>query len=277
MIRCWIAKILGNDWEREKRERLHGELAALKFKSDEIAQVARKEREAFRSKWGRERELTRFISLPGPECSSPRDGLQLLKSKDTLFLSLLLHRSEGTKHIIEALDPSGAWSYFPEVEGTAASVTSRGMTIKSRLNRSTLRGYFKETYLLFRSGISSREAAHHDFFIGEKLVRAFDSAGSKALWKLGANLQRPFTDQGDSLADRLHELSFFDWLPEGSTKAPTLKHGEVYCPLDGPVTPIKAAEKTPALSWELLCGREWGLYLCPKCLGSFDRWMWKIN
>ncbi|MEI7963197.1 MAG: hypothetical protein WCI42_05145, partial [Verrucomicrobiota bacterium] len=64
----------------------------------------------------------------------------------------------------------------------------------------------------------------------------------------------------------------------GLTIQPTpLKRDQVYCPLDGPVVPIRATEKTPSFSWEMMCGREWALYLCPKCLGTFDRWMWKMN
>lgn len=277
MIWISLSRFFLSREERAERNRIDADLAELKLKSDEIEKAKSKERAAFRSKWGRERELNFFTSIPGADCLSPRDGLQLLKSEDTMFLSLLLHRSEGTKHIIEALDQSGSWSYFPEVAGTEASIASRGMTIKSRLNRSTLRGHFKETFLLFRSRISSPEAAHHDFFIGEKVVRAFDSTGDKAIWKLGANLQRPFTDQEDSLVDRLHVVAFFDWLPELSNQAPPLKHDQVYCPLDGPVVPIKVAEKTPSFSWEMMCGREWALYLCPHCLGTFDRWMWKMN
>jgi hypothetical protein len=277
MIWNFLFRFLGTAEERAERDRIHGELAALKLKSDEMDQAACKEREAFRSKWGRERELNLFTSLPGPESTSPRDGARLVKSDDSMFIASILQRSKGAKQIIEAMDHSGTWRYFPDVAGSAESVKARGMTIASRLNRSTVRSRFKETFLLFRSRLSSREAADHDFFIGGKLVRASDSAGDKALWKLGANLERPFTAQGDSLLEQLHDVSFFDWIPGGFMNAPTLKHGEVYCPLDGPVTPITAAEKTPAVSWEIMCGREWALYLCPKCLGAFDRWMWKMN
>ena len=276
MIRGFLSRFFCSAEEKSDRNRLHSELDAIQQKEERMRRDLKRRAKLF-PKQVRERELSYFLSIPGPECSSPQDGLQLLKSGDTMFLSLLLHRSEGAKHIIEAIDQSGAWSYFPEVAGTEASIASRGMTIKSRLNRSTLRGHFKETFLLFRSRISSREAAHHDFFIGEKVVRAFESAGSKALWKLGSNLHRPFTDQEDSLVDRLHEVSFFDWLPELTNQAPPLKRDQVYCPLDGPVVPIRAAEKTPSFSWEIMCGREWALYLCPKCLGTFDRWMWKMN
>ena len=276
MIRGFLSRFFCSAEEKADQERLHKELASIQQKEERMSRELERSDKLF-SKQLRERELSYFLSIPGPDCSSPRDGVQLLKSEDTMFLSLLLHRSEGTKHIIEALDQSGAWSYFPEVAGTELSIASRGMTIKSRLNRSTLRGHFKQTFLLFRTRISSREAAHHDFFIGEKVVRAFDSTGDKALWKIGANLQRPFTDQEDSLVDRLHEVAFFDWLPELSNQAPPLKRDQVYCPLDGPVIPLKAAEKTPSFSWEMMCGREWTLYLCPKCLGTFDRWMWKMS
>jgi hypothetical protein len=276
MIRVFLSRFFCSAEEKGDRDRLHRELDAIQQKEERMRRDLKRRAKLFPNQV-RERGLSYFLSIPGPECSSPRDGLQLLKSGDTMFLSLLLHRLEGAKYIIEALDQSGAWSYFPEVAGTEASIASRGMTIKARLNRSTLRGHFKENFLLFRSRISSREAAHHDFFIGEKVVRAFESAGSKALWKLGANLHRPFTDHKDSLVNQLHEVAFFDWLPEPTNQAPPLNRDQVYCPLDGPVVPIRAAEKTPSFSWEIMCGREWDLYLCPKCLGTFDRRMVKMN
>ncbi|MFZ0615370.1 MAG: hypothetical protein WAN16_02845 [Chthoniobacterales bacterium] len=277
MIWNFLFRFLGTAEETADRDRIHGVLAALKLKSDEMAQVASMEREAFRSKWGRERELNFFTSLPGPESTSPRDGARLVKSDDSMFIASILQRSKGAKQIIEAMDHSGTWRYFPDVAGSAESVKARGMTIASRLNRSTVRSRFKETFLLFRSGLSSRETADHDFFIGGKLVRASDSSGDKTLWKLGARCERPFTEQEDSLVDQLHEVVFFDWLPELTNQAPPLNRDQVYCPLDGPVVPIRAAVKTPSFSWEMMCGSEWALYLCPKCLGTFDRWMWKMN
>jgi hypothetical protein len=277
MIRSILSSFFTSKNEIAQRDRIHGELSALKLKSDLIERYCRKtDNESF-SAWGRERELKLWLSLPGSECISPRDGSPLLKSEDGMFLAMLLHRSKGARQFIEMMEEEGVRTYFPETKGCVESVAKLGKTFKARFNSSTVRGYFKETFLHFRSRLSSRETAHHDFFIGGKLVRASDSAGDKALWKLGANLERPFTAQGDSLLEQLHDVSFFDWIPGGFLNAPTLKHGEVYCPMDGPVTPIKAAEKTPAFSWEMMCGREWALYLCPKCLGTFDRWMWKMN
>jgi hypothetical protein len=276
MIRGFLSRFFCSGEEKGDRDRLHRELVAIAQKEERMSRDLKRRAKLFPNQV-REMRLSYFLSIPGPECSSPRDGLQLLKSGDTMFLSHLIHCSEGAKHNIEALDQSGVWSYFPEVAGTELSIASRGMKIKSRLNRSTLRGHFKQTSLLFRSRISSREVAHHDFFIGKKVVRAFERAGSKALWKLGSNLHRPFTDLKDSLVDQLHEVAFFDWFPELTNQAPPLKHNQVYCPLDGPVAPVRGVEKTPSFSWEIMCGREWALYLCPKCLGTFDRWMWKMN
>lgn len=126
--------------------------------------------------------------------------------------------------------------------------------------------------------MSSREIAHHDFFIGKNAVRVSKKVDQDiALKRLGAGLVRPFSETEDPLVDRLHEVEFFDWLPEDSNEAPTLKHGEVYCPLDGPVIAIKASERTPSFSWQIMCGREWTLYLCPKCLGIFERFLYKMS
>jgi hypothetical protein len=194
-----------------------------------------------------------------------------------MFLASLLHRSRRAKQVIEAMDQAGAWRYFPEVAGTTNSLIARGLKIKSNLNKSTLRRLFKESFLLFRSRISSRNVACHDFFIEQKPVRKIESYGDAALWRYGSKLIRHFNENEDLMVDRIHQLSFFDWIPSASTQAPLLKHGEVYCPLDGPVIPLNASERTSAFSWEILCGIEWTLYLCPKCLGVFESRVFKRN
>ena len=225
----------------------------------------------------RERELPYFTSVPGIDCTSTRDGKKILKSVDGMFLAMLLYRSQATQQIIEAQDTGGTWRYFPDVAGAEDSLIQRGMTIKSRINRSSLRMKFRDSFLIFRKWVSGREPAGHDHFIGNIKIRPSRSLGSKALWKYGARLARPFSEEGDPLMDHLHQVHFFEWLPSNSTTPHPLKHGEVYCPLDGPVIPIKGRECTPEFSWEILCGREWNLYLCPKCLGIFDSWLGKMN
>jgi len=229
------------------------------------------------TKWGRDRELAFFTSVPGSECTSPRDGEKLQKSADSMFLAVLLNRSRTAKQIIEALDHAGTWHYFPGVAGTESSLNARGMRITMRLNSSTIRKLFKESFLLFRSHVSSREMACHDLFIEQKSVREFESRVDATLWKFGSKLIRPSHEKEDPLVDRLHEVSLFEWISPCSTQAPSLKHGEVYCPLDGPVIPIGAIERTPAFSWKILCGTEWRLYLCPECLGVFDSYISKRN
>lgn len=277
MIRKILSSFIPPKNERAERGRIHSELTALKMKSDLIEGERRITENEALTAWGREHELKLWISLPEAGCLSPRDGVSILKSADGLFLEMLLHRSRGGSQILEARDEAGAWCYLPDVSGTSASLDAQGMGIISTLNASTLRHRFKETFLLFRSAIASRVMPLHDYLIGGEIIRAADCLGDTGLWKFGAGLLRPFDENGDPLMERLHEVTFFNWLPEGYTTPPPLKHGEVYCPLDGPVVPIKAWERTPGYSWEMLSGREWSLYLCPKCLGTFERRMCKMN
>lgn len=277
MIRKILSSFFPPKNERAERERIHGELSVLKLKSDLIEGDRRKSENKSFSAWGRERELKFWISLPDAGCLFPRDGDPLLKSEDGLFLAMLLQRSKGISQILEARDSAAVWCYLPDVSGTSPSLEERGMHIISKLNTSTLRQRFKETFLKFRSSIAAMEFPPHDFLIGGKVIRMSDSSGGEGLWKFGAGLLRPFDEKGDPLIDRLHEVALFDWLPADFSKAPPLKHDEVFCPLDGPVVPIKATERTSRRSWEILCGREWSLYICPKCLGTFERRMTKMN
>lgn len=257
--------------------RLEKELLILRANGEELLNCKKKKAAEFFAKWGRERELPYFTSIPGIDCTSPRDGKKILKSFDSMFLAMLLYRSATAHQVIEAHDTSGTWRYFPDVAGAENSLIHRGMAIKSRLNRSSLRMKFRDSFLVFRKWVSGREPADHDHFIEDTRIRSSKSLGNKALWKYGARLARPFSEAGDSLVDHLHKVPFFEWLPLNSTTPPPLKHGEIYCPLDGPVIPIKGRERTPEFSWENLCGREWNLYLCPKCLGIFDSRLGKMN
>ena len=256
--------------------RIAQDLEELKVKEQELLKKTQGPDE-LPKRIAHERGAPFFTILPGVDCSSPRDGEKILQSVDSMFLAMLLHRSHGIKQVIEVQDVGGTWRYFPDVVGAEDSLVQRGMTIKSRLNCSSLRGRFKDSFLVFRKWVSGKEPTIHDHFIGDTKIRPSDSLGDKALWKLGARLNRPFSEQEDPLIDNLHQVPLFTWLPPHSETPPPLKKGEFYCPLDGPVIPMKGRERTPEYSWEIMCGREWNLSLCPKCLGVFDSRLGRMN
>ena len=218
-----------------------------------------------RAKWGRNCDLSNFMRMPDPECVSPRDGKKLLESTDSMFLAVMLCRSAKCKQIVETKTEQGGYCYYPEIGDCAGTLTERKMIILKRINRSTLGDHFITTFLDFRSQISGRNTACYLFIEGKK-IRASCTLGSKALLKIGSSLERPFTKKEDIIIERFHEVTLFDWL---KGEAPTLCFGEVYCPIDGPVTPIQGTQQAHHSSSEI--------YLCPKCLGNFGIWMRSIS
>ena len=124
---------------------------------------------------------------------------------------------------------------------------------------------------------------------------------------LGINLKWPFKKDDDLLLRDLYKTPFFTWEKSTGTgvvvdvpftgKAESEKANSpelaaeslpektqgtkpdvvLYCPLDGPVLPLKIKVETGENSWRLNFGREWELLVCPHCLGVFDRKLTRMN
>ena len=205
-----------------------------------------------------------FRRIPGSRCSFPKDHQSLHKTEDLLFLAALLKRSEPAQQVIEVLDAKGVRRFLPELKVDAVVFAGKGIRIKSRINRSTIRKIFSEKFYGFRRAISLDTLLRNEITMGEQAVRPSNSLGSKGLWNFGSKLTHPFSKEGDPLIAELHKVRFFSW-----ARTAILIKGTLYCPLDGPVKPLEAGMKTPRESWRLMCGRQWSFLLCPHCLGVF--------
>ena len=204
-----------------------------------------------------------FRRIPGSRCFFPKDHQSLHKTEDLLFLAMLLKRSEPAQQIIEVLDAKGMRQFLPELKVDAVLFAAKGIRIRSRINRSTIRRIFSEKFYGFRRAISSGTLLRNEFMLGEQVVKPSNSQGNKGLWNFGSKLTHPFSKEGDPLLAELHKIRFFSWEMTAATK------DTLYCPVDGPVNPIEAMMKTAAESWRLRCGRQWSFLLCPHCLGVF--------
>jgi hypothetical protein len=114
--------------------------------------------------------------------------------------------------------------------------------------------------------------------IGDRKIRDCRRWATGEPWELGASLRRPFSKEADPLLDLLHEIPLMSD-PSLGKLAPgaKVKKGEVICPLDGIVSPIAAIVCTSRESWQMLCGREWRVTLCPHCLGEFHEQLTVMN
>lgn len=191
-----------------------------------------------------------FLKLPEDECKAPRDGLRLDKTEDMLFLATLLKRAGTVRYFVKLDD--GA--IIPEPVEDDESECSNPVRVKSRIKRTTVLRSFRNGFFPFRQEVASGMYSDD----GDRyMIRELRNIGR---WKraepstLAKELKWPFQKGPDQLLSNLCTVPLLSW-PETRL----LKKGEVYCPLDGPVAPIK-----------MLSGGCIRRFLCPDCLGQFQ-------
>jgi len=202
-----------------------------------------------------------FLELPGDECKAPRDSLRICKTEDLLFLAALLKRAGNAHYFLELADKS----VLPESAGHDESERTEPAPVKSRIKQGTIRRRFRDEFFATRQALAD---AIPLLFVIEpegKEMRKPRQWNPKDLWMIGKGLKWPFEKGHDPLLTNLHNIPLLSW----QEKRP-LKNAELYCPLDGPVIPIKHEWSSPQETWEQLCGRAWRVLLCPDCLGQFQ-------
>ena len=210
-------------------------------------------------------------TLPDDSCLAPRDGQQVGKTRDFIFLAALLERSKEATGILQCADSGtkGSHIYLPETTNTELP---DGFEIKQHLKVSTIRGLFRKGFYVFRAALSAKGKSGMTLFVGGVELRPAGSLGDAAFWKFASRLEHPFSKDGDPLLDRLYRLPLLSHpARKGSAKAPAI------CPLDGPVMPISGKAKSPGWTWRHLVGRGWEMALCPKCLGELAQTGFSMN
>lgn len=201
-----------------------------------------------------------FLELPGDKCKAPRDGLRPCKTEDILFLAALLQRAGNARYFVEV----GDGTIIPEPVGGDESEPEGKVQIKARISRATVRRWFRERFFGFRQAIADDIPLPFVIEPEGKELRKPRRWEPEHPWMAGKGLKWPFERRRDPLLTDLHKIPLLSWQENRS-----LKNGEVYCPLDGSVIPIKYEWKSPPWTWEHLCGRHWRARLCPNCLGQF--------
>lgn len=201
-----------------------------------------------------------FRKLPGDDCRSPRDGLRLHKTEDILFLAALLHRAGNARYLLQLAD--GA--IIPEPPGADGLAGSEQAQVKSRISRATVRRWFRDRFFVTRRLLANGKVPGHTIrFMGKELKSARRWKPNQP-WALGKSLKWPFEKGHDTLLSELHKIPLLSW-----QETRPLEKGELYCPLDGPLTPVKSELISPPITWEHMVGRHWRTLLCPNCLGEF--------
>jgi hypothetical protein len=210
-------------------------------------------------------------AIPPDEQLAPEQGDRLCETNDHLFLATILNRSRNSDYILQC-GPVGTtteWIYLPEREVTAIP---EGYTIKQRRSPQEIIRLFKECFYGFRMALAAPERSDMSFSIGGIDVRHAGSHGDQPFWNLAARIHHPFFKGNDPLLEGLCSRHFFEF-PETRATGST----PFLCPIDGPVAAVEAKMTTPGWTWRQLCGREWHIALCPKCLGEFGETGFLIN
>lgn len=207
-----------------------------------------------------------FLKFPDSLTQGPRDQQRPCKTNDILFLTTLLTQYPDSHYFLQLANRE----IIPEP--IEAHHSDYNNPVKARISRGTILIWIRNEFYSFRKNLLSGNLS--DFMIEINTKKTMDSIPLKSeyIGHLGTTLKWPFKKDADILFNQFHELT---WKKASEQRA--LKSKELYCPLDGPVTPILVNIETPEWTWESLCGRSWQLRLCPDCLGQFQRLLIEMN
>ena len=216
--------------------------------------------------------------MPDGSILFPRDDEIATRSADLLFLARVLtvfpkgHAMlnvyrDSNKDFFCLIEDSEGHLYNP-VSGEMRE--DPGHTVHQRIKNSTIRKYFRKIYFPFRKAalgrIETDKTIHIngiEIFQGGMIKKAgLDILNGTLRWKLGD------VDLRDTFVDHL--------LREYNEVIDPERHDAI-CPFDGAVQSITGIVRSPERTWDLLCGREYELALCPHCLGYFGSRLGKMN
>lgn len=189
---------------------------------------------------------------PAPDERRPRDGKMLRKTKDVLFLALLLEGCAKTGWMETSRDASGQviCRIIPKPKEPAVKGQQfwRTKTLKS---------------LIFE----------HEYWEVRRLRRRPD--GHRIKIPRGHVLKFPVRRGSDPLlSSETWSEHFHSWADVQDLE---VKPGEILCPLCGPMPPLFVTVTSPAETWAMDCGRAYDFCCCSGCLGTFDNMVTRMN
>jgi len=185
-----------------------------------------------------------------------------------LFLAALLQRAENARYFLEL----GSGDIVPEPLGDDSRKSGSDFEVKARISRATIRVWFRNQFFAMREAIAAAIPLPFVIEPEGRELRKSRNWEPEHPWMAGKGLKWPFEKVHDPLLTNLHGIPLLSWRDDRP-----LRDGELYCPLDGPVFPIRHEWKSPPWTWRHLCGRHWRASLCPHCLGQFQDQLIAIN
>jgi hypothetical protein len=193
-----------------------------------------------------------YSAPPATEDLRPRDGAPLRKTKDVLFLALMLEECAKTGWMETTIDDSGQQTY--RIIAKPATSAAKGQQ------------FWKMKTL-------KKALFDHEFWEVRRLRRHPD--GHRIKIPRGHILKFPVKRGADPLlsSDTWSE-QFHSW---ANVEDLVVKPGEILCPLCGPMPPLIVPVTSPSETWAMLCGRSYHFYCCSGCLGAFDQDLTRMN
>jgi hypothetical protein len=199
-----------------------------------------------------------------------RDNNILASSVDILFTSIVLKNWPNSIKFIDVFRcDSKHYFYFKEGDifynPIDMSITKPIGTYSHVIKHSTFKKYFSNNYFKIRKLLES------DVINIDKTIIYND--------KVLIEDKSKHTDNIAELNSKL-STSLFTNVPINckDIKLSILEDNyDVICPIDGNIKLSKMVYTSPEWTWRALCGREYTLAVCPKCLGVFYSYLSSMN
>lgn len=192
-----------------------------------------------------------LCTAPPLDAASPRDGVGLQHTSDMLYLALLLEGAMRTGWIEDSIGNDGHRVYRP--------------TPKPEVPATNERRYMKARTL-------KRLVLQHPFWRMRRLRHMPNDHRIKM--PRGLVLKHPVKKGSDRLLSGPWFDHFHSWAECSDLVVPA---GQLLCPVCGPTDLIAVSVRSPAATWQALCGRAYELDCCAGCLGVFGQTLGLMN
>lgn len=186
-----------------------------------------------------------YSAPPATEDLKPRDGAPLRKTKDVLFLALMLEECAKTGWMETTINASGQQTCRIIAKPVTSAAKGQQFWKMKTLKKALFDHEFWEVRRLRRRPDGHRIKIPRGHVLKFPVKRGADPLLSSDKW-----------------SEQLHSWA--------NVKDLVVKPGEILCPLCGPMPPLIVPVTSPSETWAMACGSSYHFYCCSGCLGAFD-------
>jgi hypothetical protein len=204
---------------------------------------------------------------------APRDGETLETTRDIPFLAALFRTCvrRGARRIIITEVESGPSPWYAYHSGEPWIRPVTGLEVPIMMNI-LFRTHEPQVLIerirvgLWETRIQLATETTATIKVGSETITNDGARTRHGLSRLNKRLRWPIIIGDDVLAHG--NLTSLPW--EGLDASVAPPPGHAICPLDGVVEAVEMTYSSNSWTWEHLCGRQYKLLACPKCLAEFE-------